>query len=138
MRKTSAVTLATAFAVAFAAWVSGGTVHAADEKFITIGTGGQTVIQVTLADGRRYDAHLVKTLVSQDIAVLKIDGDDFPGDITPASGQIIEFTTPSGDAAIGTVLSVADDEVEVDFNHPLAGHTIAFDVEILRTDPPPG
>jgi FKBP-type peptidyl-prolyl cis-trans isomerase SlpA len=33
------------------------------------------------------------------------------------------------------VSAVGDESVEVDFNHPLAGHTVIFDVEIIDVIP---
>ena len=42
MRRTSVVGFAAALAVACAAWIGAGTVQAAEDKFIAIGTGGQT------------------------------------------------------------------------------------------------
>ena len=50
--------------------------------------------------------------------------------------QVVEFQTPNGETAMGTVVSINDDTVEVDFNHPLAGRVITFDVSILQVDPP--
>jgi len=61
---------------------------------------------------------------------------DFPPDITPEPGQIIEFLLPDGDEVLGTVNEVTDEHAEVDFNHPLAGHTIEFEVEIVSVSPP--
>ena len=62
---------------------------------------------------------------------------DFSADFTPEAGQIIGFSLPNDEEAAGTVLSVEDGRVEVDFNHPLAGHEITFTVEILDVVPPP-
>lgn len=59
----------------------------------------------------------------------------FADGMTPEPGQVIGFETPDGDALPGSVLSVTDEEVEVDFNHPLAGHTLVFEVEILDVVP---
>ncbi|MGB5304917.1 MAG: FKBP-type peptidyl-prolyl cis-trans isomerase [Gammaproteobacteria bacterium] len=50
-------------------------------------------------------------------------------------GVIIEFETQEGDAIPGMVLSFNDEYVELDFNHPLAGYTIIFDVEIINVVP---
>lgn len=61
---------------------------------------------------------------------------DFPPDLQPAPGQIIEFQLPGGDEVLGTVLAVGGDHAEVDFNHPLAGHTVDFEVEIVSVAPP--
>lgn len=51
---------------------------------------------------------------------------------TPAEeGMIISFSQPGGMEIPGIVRDVAGDSVTVDFNHPLAGQTVVFDVEIL-------
>ena len=46
-------------------------------------------------------------------------------------GNIIGFDTPAGEELSGTVITVGDATVEVDFNHPLAGRVVIFDVEII-------
>lgn len=56
---------------------------------------------------------------------------DFPDDLPPEAGLAFSFETPEGEEIPGTVLSVKDDKVEVDFNHPLAGQELIFTVEIL-------
>ncbi|MFA7096029.1 MAG: FKBP-type peptidyl-prolyl cis-trans isomerase [Gammaproteobacteria bacterium] len=61
-----------------------------------------------------------------------MDRTEFPDDMMLESGAIIEFETPSGDQIPGAVLEVLEDAVRVDFNHPLAGRDIDFDVEILE------
>jgi FKBP-type peptidyl-prolyl cis-trans isomerase SlpA len=61
---------------------------------------------------------------------------DFEAAFTPEVGQIIAFALPNGEEAAGTVLSVEHGQVEVDFNHPLAGHEIEFVVKILEVSPP--
>lgn len=55
----------------------------------------------------------------------------FGADLELAPGQIIGFETEQGEELAGAVLAVNDTSVEVDFNHPLAGHTLVFDVEII-------
>jgi len=57
---------------------------------------------------------------------------DFPADIKPQKGQVIAFDTPSGDDINGIVLDVENEIVSVDFNHPLSGNTLVFEVEILQ------
>ncbi len=56
---------------------------------------------------------------------------DFPHDMSLEAGLIVNFTTPTGDELPGTVVEVDDEQVLVDFNHPLCGHAISFEVEIL-------
>ncbi|MFO8155444.1 MAG: FKBP-type peptidyl-prolyl cis-trans isomerase [Pseudomonadota bacterium] len=59
----------------------------------------------------------------------------FPADVEPQPGLIVGFETPGGEELPGTVLEVDEDQVRVDFNHPLAGRTITFDVEVEAVEP---
>lgn len=61
--------------------------------------------------------------------------DTFADDLPTDPGTVIEFETPSGEKVPGTIEVVKDDEVIVDFNHPLAGHTLMFAVEIVDIKP---
>lgn len=58
--------------------------------------------------------------------------EDFPSNMELAKGVIVAFATPDGEEFPGMVMEVGDEQVTVDFNHPLAGHQITFDVEILE------
>lgn len=61
--------------------------------------------------------------------------DEFDDSYQLEEGVIIEFQTPSGETVPGTIREVKQDEVVVDFNHPLAGLEVMFDVEILEIKP---
>jgi FKBP-type peptidyl-prolyl cis-trans isomerase SlpA len=56
---------------------------------------------------------------------------DFTDDLKPETGLTFNFGTNDGHEILGTVRSVKNDAVEVDFNHPLAGHSLVFSVKIL-------
>ena len=58
--------------------------------------------------------------------------EDFPSNMELAKGVIVAFATPDDEEFPGMVMEVGDEQVTVDFNHPLAGHQITFDVEILE------
>ena len=60
---------------------------------------------------------------------------EFSDELPVEEGVIIGFTTPSGEEVPGTIQEVRQEEVVVDFNHPLAGHEVIFDVEILDIKP---
>lgn len=60
----------------------------------------------------------------------------FPTDFPVEPGLVIGFDLPDGEHAPGTILSVEGDQVRVDFNHPLAGREIVFDVEVLDVETP--
>ncbi|MBK6974367.1 MAG: FKBP-type peptidyl-prolyl cis-trans isomerase [Sterolibacteriaceae bacterium] len=55
----------------------------------------------------------------------------FPADAPPEEMSMIEFTGPDGAKYAGLVRQVRDGAATVDFNHPLAGKAIRFEVEIV-------
>ena len=57
---------------------------------------------------------------------------EIPDALKIEEGMIIGFSTPSGDEIPGAIMEIKDDEVKVDFNHPLAGHEVVFSVEIVN------
>ncbi len=59
----------------------------------------------------------------------------FADDMELEPGVIVGFETPQGEELAGAVLEMDEDTVTVDFNHPLAGHILAFEVEILEVVP---
>ena len=56
---------------------------------------------------------------------------DLPADATPELHGLIEFASPAGDKFTGIVRELDAEAVLVDFNHPLAGKSIRFEVEVL-------
>jgi FKBP-type peptidyl-prolyl cis-trans isomerase SlpA len=60
---------------------------------------------------------------------------DFDDQMVLEPGVIIGFETPDGEEVPGSVHAVGNETVEIDFNHPLAGHTVIFDVEIINVEP---
>ncbi|MBJ6608728.1 MAG: FKBP-type peptidyl-prolyl cis-trans isomerase [Candidatus Thiothrix moscowensis] len=64
-------------------------------------------------------------------AIQQLARDTFPPELNVAVGQVISFALPSGQEIPGKILGLGADEVEVDFNHPLAGQHISFELEIL-------
>jgi len=59
---------------------------------------------------------------------------DFPKEQPPEVGLSYSFESPDGDEIPGTVVSLKDDDVEIDFNHPLAGQEVLFTVKILEVN----
>ena len=57
--------------------------------------------------------------------------DDAPMEI----GLVFSFADAGGGELPGLVIEFDEEEVTVDFNHPLAGRTILFDVLIHRVEP---
>lgn len=63
--------------------------------------------------------------------VQHMDRSLFAGDAPAEEGTIIAFAGPGGQEIPGVITEVAGESVTVDFNHPLAGHRVIFDVEIV-------
>ncbi|BDH47166.1 peptidyl-prolyl cis-trans isomerase [Salmonella enterica subsp. enterica serovar Choleraesuis] len=53
----------------------------------------------------------------------------------PEVGAIMLFTAMDGSEMPGVIREVNGDSITVDFNHPLAGQTVHFDIEVLEVDP---
>jgi FKBP-type peptidyl-prolyl cis-trans isomerase SlpA len=53
------------------------------------------------------------------------------GKASPELHGLIEFAAPAGDKFTGIVRELDDEAVLVDFNHPLAGKPVRFEVEII-------
>jgi len=60
--------------------------------------------------------------------------EDFPANLKPEPGQIIAFDGPNDEEMPGTILEIKNKEVIVDFSHPLAGHTLIFNAEIIKIE----
>jgi FKBP-type peptidyl-prolyl cis-trans isomerase 2 len=66
--------------------------------------------------------------------VQNIPRSEFPADMELEPGQVIGFTTPEGEEVPGIIMGFTDEIVTVDFTHPLAGHDLIFEVEILAVE----
>ena len=58
----------------------------------------------------------------------------FPDAESLEEGLIVSFAAPDGELP-GVVQRIWEETVEVDFNHPLAGRDLVFDVSILKVRP---
>jgi len=55
----------------------------------------------------------------------------FEASITLETGGAVEFSAPDGTRHVGLVRSLDALDVEVDFNHPLAGRRVRFEAELI-------
>ncbi len=63
-----------------------------------------------------------------------MDKSRFTADTPLQAGTIIAFSQPDGSEIPGIIRDAVGDSVTVDFNHPLAGQVVIFDVEILSVE----
>ncbi len=66
--------------------------------------------------------------------IQRLKRDDF-GDEELEVGTVMSFSDPSGGELPGVISAIDGDMVDVDFNHPLAGRTLTFEVEVLDVKP---
>ena len=55
----------------------------------------------------------------------------FPPDIDARAGALLEFSIRGEQTTPGHVISIANDQATVDFNHPLIGKNLIFDIEVV-------
>lgn len=61
----------------------------------------------------------------------------FPPEFGLSPGQVIQFELSGREFLAGTILEIADGQVQVDFNHPLAGRDLICHFQILAVDGEP-
>jgi FKBP-type peptidyl-prolyl cis-trans isomerase SlyD len=61
---------------------------------------------------------------------------EFPEEICIEPGVELELKDTEGDQLFARVISVGKSRVKLDFNHPLAGKELSFEVTILGLRPP--
>lgn len=55
-----------------------------------------------------------------------------PSDIEPAVGAQLQAQSPDGQTLRLVITEVSDENITVDGNHPLAGRTLNFDIELVE------
>lgn len=66
-----------------------------------------------------------------DEAVQNVPRDAFPPESELQAGLQFQATGPDGQPLMGMITSIEGEVVTVDFNHPLAGETLLFSIEVV-------
>ena len=64
--------------------------------------------------------------------VLEIERSEFPDDLKLEINQQLQLNEPNGEELIVTVTEIFDSSVTLDANHPLAGHDLNFDLQLVE------
>lgn len=67
-------------------------------------------------------------------ALVDLPKANLPPDQDPQAGMVLQMMTQDGNPVVGIVSQVKEDSVVVDFNHPLAGQTLNFDIDIISVE----
>ena len=63
--------------------------------------------------------------------VVQVQKDQIGGDVDPEVGQQLQLRLQNGQQVPVVVTGVEDSTVTIDANHPLAGKTLVFDIELV-------
>jgi len=64
-------------------------------------------------------------------AILEVPTDKLGANVEPQVGMMLQLTGPQGQPIPGKIIEVREASVIIDFNHPLAGKELQFEVEII-------
>ncbi len=68
----------------------------------------------------------------RDDLMLPVPREQVPDNMEPEVGMQVQLQTQSGQQVIARIVHVDDDKIMLDANHPLAGKTLSFDIELLE------
>lgn len=64
-------------------------------------------------------------------AMITVPLDQFPSHLTPEKGMMLEISTDAGEVEV-RIAELTETEAVLDANHPLAGQTLTFEIELLE------
>lgn len=67
----------------------------------------------------------------RDELVVTVDREQFPEHLAPAVGQRFQLKQESGDPLEVTIADLDEQTVTLDANHPLAGYTLTFNIQLV-------
>ncbi len=68
---------------------------------------------------------------NRDDLIIEVNKADIPDNIKPSIGQQLQIKQSEGDVIGVTITAMTEKSVTLDANHPLAGKTLLFDVELV-------
>lgn len=100
---------------------------AIESRLIGLEEGARTRFE--LAAGEAFGQHNDELVQRVSRALLREHGDP---DETYEIGDVVQFPAPDGEGQFaGVVRETAEDSVVFDFNHPLAGRPVSFEVHVI-------
>ncbi|CAK7053384.1 MAG: FKBP-type 16 kDa peptidyl-prolyl cis-trans isomerase [Desulfovibrio sp.] len=64
--------------------------------------------------------------------VLSLPREDAPEHMEPEPGMMVQLSMEDGEEFEAVITEVTEKEIIVDANHPLAGETLTFDIELVE------
>ncbi len=66
--------------------------------------------------------------------VVDVERSEFPSHIEPSIGQRLQMQQPEGGTVNLVITDMNDETITLDANHPLAGRTLLFEVEMMEIE----
>jgi FKBP-type peptidyl-prolyl cis-trans isomerase SlpA len=105
---------------------AGQLVPALEARLIGLAEGVHQTFE--LAAGEAFGPRNPELLQRVSLATLRENSD---ADEDYAVGDVVDFNAPGGGRFAGVLLELGDDDALFDFNHPLAGQPVKFEVRII-------
>jgi peptidylprolyl isomerase len=102
---------------------SGQVIPGFDAAVSDLEVGATATVTIVAADA--YGEH-------SDEGVQVFPRDAFPPDASPEVGWAGELSAPDGQRVPATGAEVPDESITLDFNHPLAGQDLTFDITLVE------
>jgi FKBP-type peptidyl-prolyl cis-trans isomerase 2 len=102
---------------------SGQVIPGFDTAVADLAVGETSTVNIPAADA--YGEH-------SDEGLQTFPRDAFPPDANPEVGWAVELSAPDGQRVPATVAEVTDETITLDFNHPLAGQDLTFDITLVE------
>lgn len=64
--------------------------------------------------------------------IVELPAASFPGDMELEVGIQLQLTNQNGQPVPATVVHITEENITMDVNHPMAGKTLVFDIEIVE------
>lgn len=64
--------------------------------------------------------------------VTKYDRKKLPENLEPKVGQSLQLSQQDGQTLTAKVIEISESEITLDFNHPLAGKDLTFDIQLVE------
>ena len=102
---------------------------ALERRLVGMREGTRTVVEIPTGEAfGEHNPEMVQWLARTDLDQLNGGGGE-----TYDVGEALQFPTPDGQGQIGAVIRAvaADGSLQLDFNHPLAGQPVIFEIELV-------
>jgi len=104
---------------------SGQVIPGFENGVIGMAVGDTKTVRIPCADA--YGEH-------QNDGVMQVPRGEFPSDMALEIGSRIQGQQQTGEVVSFTIVSVTDDAVTLDANHPLAGKDLTFDLTLVSIE----